>query len=136
MVVRITNGHHPIAAQCSQRRGLGPFSTNPENGPSSLPDHKPQVTGARYLLHAVTASTRSAANVEDIVHFSAVLSAEENPVREDNSRERRSEGPKKSIEANQHGRSEMEHGPGKKQCYQYARGRYKSYGKNDLYDYH
>lgn len=51
---------------------------------------------------------------------------------EDYRRKRRGEGPKEGIEANQHGRSEMEHGPGKEQRYQYARGSYQGYGKNDL----
>jgi hypothetical protein len=68
-------------------------------------------------------------------HFSALLSAEENPIHEDNRRKCRSEGPKESIEANQHGRCEMEHGPGKKQRYQYARRRYEGDGKNDLDSY-
>ena len=81
-------------------------------------------------------SVEGTADLEDTVHFSTVLSAEENPVHEDNRRERRSEGPKKSIEANQHGRSEMEHRPGKKQRYQHAGGRYKGYRKNYLDDYH
>ena len=67
-------------------------------------------------------------------HFTAVLSAEKNPVHEDDRRKCRGEGPKESIEANQNGRSEMEHGPGKKQRYQYARGSYEGYGKNDLHD--
>ena len=55
-------------------------------------------------------------------------------MREYDRRECRGEGPKEGIEANQHDRSKMEHGPGKKQSYQHARGSYKGYGKNDLYD--
>ena len=51
---------------------------------------------------------------------------------EDYRRKRRGEGPKEGIEANQHGRSEMEHGPGKEQRYQHARGSYQGHGKNDL----
>ena len=53
---------------------------------------------------------------------------------EDDRRKCRGEGPKESVEANQHGCSEMEHGPGKKQRYQYARGSYEGYGKNDFHD--
>ena len=55
-------------------------------------------------------------------------------MREDDRRKCRGEGPKESIEANQHGRSEMEHGPGKKQSYQHAWRSYKGYRKNDLHD--
>ena len=55
-------------------------------------------------------------------------------MREDNCRERRGEGPKESIEANQHGRSKMKHGPRKKQRHQYARRSYEGYRKNDLDD--
>jgi len=53
---------HPIAAQCSLDRSLGPFFTRSEDGRSCLPDHNPRSQWARNLLHTVRASTRSAAH--------------------------------------------------------------------------
>jgi hypothetical protein len=97
-----------------------------------VPGHEygPSVHSSRVCVEP--AATASTSRHDAVPHFPAVLSAEENPVHEDNRRKCRSEGPKESIEANQHGRCEMEHGTGKKQRYQYARGRYKGYGENDL----